>query len=479
MPAYYPIALSLRGRIAVVIADGALAEGKVRALLAAGARVALVSERPTDGLQELAAESKIELRQRAYREGDLRDAYLAIAAPPDRAQNRAIWSEAESLGVLLNAVDDVEHCHFIAPAIVNRGPVTVAVSTSGASPALAVRLRDSIARVVRPEHGQLATILGEMRESVARRVPDLERRKQLWFDVVDSDALCTLASRSRGDARSIVERLVARAETVATTRATDLVEARGAVTLVGAGPGRPGLVTVEGLRAIRCADAVVYDRLVHPALLRAAPVHARRIFAGKAPRGDRHAQDWINETLISLAREGLRVVRLKGGDPFVFGRGAEECAALSAAGIPYRVVPGISSAIAAPGAAGIPVTHREHAAAFVVVAGERAASASPVDWAAIARIPTIVVMMGVFQLRTVLDRLQAHGLGGETPAAIVASATRSCQRTLIGTVATLADQADAAAIAPPATLIVGDVVRAAPHTAFGTPTALAINGTDQ
>lgn len=466
---YYPVSLSLEGRRAVVIADGDLAAVKTRALLDVGAIVTVITSHPVRDVTALHAEGRIELRARPYQRGDLDGAYIAIACPTDRALNSAIFSEAEERRVLLNAVDDVEHCHFIAPALVQRGPVTVAISTSGASPALAVRLRQLIERVVRPEHGRLAQLLGGMRGDIANRVPDLERRKELWFAAVDSSAVHALKRGNDREARIIVDRAVTRATTGARERK------QGFVTLVGAGPGRPGLITVEGLRALRKADVVLYDRLVHPALLRAAPAHAQRAFVGKSPRGASMPQEWINDSLVSLANDGLNVVRLKGGDPFVFGRGAEECAALRAAGIPHRVIPGISSAIAAPGAAGIPVTHREVSSAFVVVSGEQAASATPLDWEGIARIPTIVVMMGVAQLPVVIDRLRSHGVTGDTPAAVIAAATRGDERRVVGTVATIAVLVERASIEPPATLIVGGVVRV-PFPAHTPLTAVAANG---
>ncbi len=452
---YYPIALSLQGRTAVVIADGALADEKVRALLRAGAVVRVIAEASTPLLDELAASETITLHVRTYRTGDLDGASIAIAAPRDRTLNRAIHAEAEASRVLLNAVDDVPYCHFIAPAIVRRGPITVAVSTSGTSPALASHLKHAIRRVVRREHGRFAALLGALRPEVTKRIPDPERRKRLWTEIVASGALRLIARKRGRAARTVVGRLIDAAATGVHAR----VAPRGHVTLVGAGPGRPGLVTVAGLRALRRADVVLYDRLASRALLRAAPPHAELIAAGKQARGQRVTQEWINETLVRHARCGRRVVRLKGGDPFVFGRGGEECAALRNAGVRYRVIPGVTSAVAAASAAGIPVTHRGVASAFVVVTAEQAAShADQPDWTSIARIPTIVVMMGLAQLRAVAARLRDAGLGDDTPCAIVAAATLRSQRTAIGTLATIADLAAAASIASPATLVIGHVV---------------------
>jgi uroporphyrin-III C-methyltransferase/precorrin-2 dehydrogenase/sirohydrochlorin ferrochelatase len=462
---YYPVSLQLHGRKAVVIADGAIAEEKALALLGAGAHVVVIGISPTRAVETLAAQSRLVVERRAYRPGDLDGAFLAIVSNEDPDVHRAVWRDAERRGVLLNAVDDTRHCHFIAPAIHRQGDITVAVSTAGTSPALAVRLRDAIARVVRPEHGRAAALFGAMRAAVAARVPDAARRRRLWFDIVDSDVFALLRRGRDGEARARINEFVAAASGDSGGRPHGATI--GSVTLVGAGPGRPGLLTVAGLRALRRADAVVYDRLVHPALVRAAPARAKRIFVGKRAGVCSVSQEQINDTLIQLARAGHTVVRLKGGDPFVFGRGAEECAAVRAAGIQCAVISGVTSAIAAPAAAGIPVTHREHASAFAVITAAQGPSSPPVDWSACARMPTLVVLMGLQRLGPVLDRLRAHGVDPRTPAAMIANATLRQQRTVTGTVETLERLVADARLAGPATLIVGQTVRLADAAADG------------
>lgn len=233
----------------------------------------------------------------------------------------------------------------------------------------------------------------------------------------------------------------------------------GRVYLVGAGPGDPELITVKGLSILRRADVVVFDRLVHPALLDEVPPHAERIFAGKRTGRHHLAQEEINQVLIERARAGLMVVRLKGGDPFVFGRGGEECESLHAAGIPVDVIPGISAAVAVPALAGIPVTHRRYASGFAVITGHECDGASDLDWTALARLPTLVVLMGLRRLHEISDRLVASGADPQTPAAVIASGSLPQQRAVTGTLATIATLAEGAALVPPATLIVGEVVR--------------------
>ena len=470
---YYPVSLDLRGRAAVVLGGGPLAEAKVNGLLEAGARVTVIAPAPTAPLHQLASRGAITLHRRQYRDGDLADAHLAIAAletAEDRQLHAEIWREAEQRRVLLNAADDAQYCHFIAPAIHRQGNVTVAVSTGGASPALAVRLRDTIARRVGPEYGEFASLLATFRRVVAQAVPDQRSRTQLWNGIVASNALRLVRGGDRRGARERIAALVRGAATRSSGEAETSPlpndnhrgrQRHGIVYLVGGGPGAPGLITVRGLRALRRADVVVYDRLVNPALVAQAPARARRIYAGKkAGEGSPGRQEAINRILVRLARRGLRVVRLKGGDPFVFGRGGEEYAALRAANVPVRVIPGVSAAIAAPGAVGVPVTHRGAASAFVVVSGRGESDADPdVDWPAVARMPTVVVLMGLATVRRVACRLLEQGLSFNTPAAVIASATLPAQRAVVGTLGTITALVAEAELTSPATLVVGDVVR--------------------
>ena len=458
--AHYPVMLDLRGRLAVVIGGGAIAEGKLRELRESGARVRVVSPEVTTGIAALARAGEVEHVRRAYALGDLRGARLAIAATDDRAVNRAVWEEAESLGVLLNAVDDVEHCHFIAPSVHRQGDVTVTVSTAGRCPALAVRLRELFARFVRREHAEFARVAGAWRAEIARRVPPLAARRALWYRIVDSSALDDLRRDDRAAAHAAIEALVREAEaSLGAAPGDDVRRPTGSVALVGAGPGDAGLITVRGLALLRAADVVLHDRLVTAELLACAGPGARLVPVGKHGHGASTSQEEINALMVREARAGHRVVRLKGGDPFVFGRGAEEVEALREAGIAVEVVPGITSAVAAPAAAGIPVTHRALSSGFAVVTGhESDEGSSTLDWAALARMPTLVVLMGLRALPRITARLLVHGLAPDTPAAVVAQGTRPEQRVVVATVATIAEAVAASGVAQPATLVVGRVV---------------------
>ncbi len=456
---FYPAFLDLRGRRTVVVGGGAIAEQKVLGLVAAGARVTVVSPAVTLRLRDLAHQRDVELSERPYRPGDLAGAFLAIAATDDGAVNEAVWAEAEQRGILLNAVDDLPHCSFIAPSVHRRGDVTVAVSTAGKSPALAVRLRERIGRMIGPEYGALADVLGALRPSVAARVPDQRARLQLWYRIVDSDALDLLR---RGDAPRAERRIADLIEAAAMGADDPTPRPPGIVYIVGAGPGNPDLITVRGLEVLGTADVVVYDRLVHQDLVDRAPPWAERVFVGKRSGGTAQRlveQEEINALLVAEARAGRTVVRLKGGDPYVFGRGAEEAEALRAGGVAFAVIPGVTSAVAAPGSAGIPVTHRRYGSAFAVVAGHECDGPSDLDWEALARIPTLVFLMGARALPEIARRLLAHGVPATRPAAVVASATLPNERTVVGTLGTIARLAQRGGLEPPATLIVGDVVR--------------------
>src|SRR5213593_510175 len=297
---FYPAFLDLRGRRTVVVGGGAIAEQKVLGLVAAGARVTVVSPAVTLRLRDLAHQRDVELSERPYRPGDLAGAFLAIAATDDGAVNEAVWAEAEQRGILLNAVDDLPHCSFIAPSVHRRGDVTVAVSTAGKSPALAVRLRERIGRMIGPEYATLLELLGELRAELAQRVPDARIRTRLWYRIVDSDAIESVRRGDVAGARRRIEQLVQAAAGRRNGRTARPPRGAGIVSIVGAGPGDPGLITRRGLERLRAAEVVVYDRLVHPDLLEEAPPWAERIFVGKRPGSEGHSlpQEQINTLLI-------------------------------------------------------------------------------------------------------------------------------------------------------------------------------------
>jgi len=494
----YPVNLiDLSNRKSIVIGGGAVALRKVEGLLAGGADVTVISPTLVEGLAELHAAGKIAVIAREYKEDDLGAAWLVIAATDDPAVNHAVAAGAMRRGQLVNVVDDPEHSNFIVPAVVRRGELALAICTGGASPALARRLREHLEAVIGPEYGDLAALLAELRPQLLACYPAGQPRLDAALRLVDSDLLAVLQSQGMAAARAYAQQMImsprtrqgppeeaARPEIQTVTDSAGIFRRRslrplrsgcsvsatfetpearlapGTVYLVGAGPGDPGLITVRGLACLRGADVVVYDRLIPRALLSEAP-QALWIDVGKQP--DRHPvlQEQINEILVAQARLGKIVVRLKGGDPFVFGRGGEEAEALAREGLPFEVVPGVTSAIAAAAYAGIPITHRDAASSFAVFTGHRRSDAGEqaAGQQAAASADTLVFLMGMGNLPTIVDELLAAGRSADTPVAVVSHGTWPQQRTVTGSLHDIVGKVTAANIAAPAAVIAGDVVR--------------------
>jgi uroporphyrin-III C-methyltransferase / precorrin-2 dehydrogenase / sirohydrochlorin ferrochelatase len=464
MPFGYPVLLDLGGRRAVVIGETAVREGKVEGLLAGGAgEVLVVADRPSGRLDALEAlDDRVRVLRRAWEPADLAGAAVCVAASGDPAERSALAREARARGVLVNVMDDVPNCDWAAPAVVRRGELVLAIGTGGASPALARKLRMVLSEEFGPEWVEVLAVLRSVREETAPLLPDLADRARRWSRALDPDEAATLVREGRAD--ELRELLLMRLLTDDPSG-----EARGKVFLVGAGPGDPKLITVRGAQALGLADVVVYDRLASPALLDLTPPGAERIYAGKEPGRPAMRQDQIEALLVERALRGQTVVRLKGGDPFVFGRGGEEAIACVRAGIPFEVVPGVTSAVAAPASAGIPLTHRGLAHSFAVVTGS-AAHGDQVDLArAATATDTLVLLMAAGTLSEACAELIAAGRPADEPAAIIQWATTADQRTVVGTLADLPALARAAAIGPPATLVVGAVASLAATLARSEP----------
>lgn len=447
MPFGYPVMLEVQGRRCLVIGGGSIGEGKVRGLLEAEASVTAVAPLLTAGLEGLARDGLIEAVRRDYRPGDLQGAFLAIAATDDRAANARIFHDARAAGVLFNAVDDIEHCDFAAPSTVRRGDLIIAVSTGGKAPALAKRLRRELEQQFPEQYADFLALLSEVRQkALAERVVDFDEWARRWDAALDKDLFAAVRRGRPQEARQTLWKEL-----------TDPGPGPrpGRVAIVGAGPGDPGLMTVRARQELAHADVVVYDRLVDPELIGGR----ESIYVGKTPGAHSPAQEQINSLLIRLAGEGKKVVRLKGGDPFVFGRGAEEAQALAAAGIEHTVVPAPTSAVAALAAAGIPVTDRRFASSVAIVTGH-CGGGKPVRWEAIARAcDTIVVLMGIKNLPLIAQGLIGGGLSPDTPAAVVEKATLPEQRVIVAPLSRLAALVQAQGVRSPAVIVVGEVVR--------------------
>jgi uroporphyrin-III C-methyltransferase / precorrin-2 dehydrogenase / sirohydrochlorin ferrochelatase len=449
---HLPIFLEIAGRRCVVIGGGEVALRKVERCLRCQAQVEVIAPELCEGLAVLAQRGALVHHARSWREGDARGAVLVYAATDDRAVNEAVSQEAAAAGIPVNVVDNPDLCTFITPSIIERPPMQVAISSSGASPVLARLLRARLETYIPSGYGELAQLMKRAREAVARAFPDGVVRRRFWERILQGPVAELMFG---GRAREAEARLQAE---IAAGPEPDA--GRGEVWLVGAGPGDPDLLTFRALRLMQQADVVVYDRLVAPVLLDLVRRDAERIYVGKERDQHTLAQDAINQLLVDRARAGQRVLRLKGGDPFIFGRGGEEIATLKAEGIPFQVVPGITAASGCSAYAGIPLTHRDHAQSVVFVTGHMKDGRLALDWQALAAARTTrVFYMGVQAAPVISRELIAAGLSGDTPAALVEQGTQPTQRVITSTLAGLPAAIAAAEVKPPSLIIVGEVVQ--------------------
>ena len=427
---YYPVFLDLANQPCIVLGDGKFAREKAASLREAGAVVRVIPSRE-------------------YRTGDLTGARLVVDASEDPEINRLSWDEAEAAGILINVVDRPAQCRFIAPAIVRRDPLLVAISTSGESPYLASALRVRIERWLGREWGPFVALVGNVRRQLRARGVPIPEQTRIYRRIVNSEVR-NLIRRGRPDGAAHLA--------VAIAQAGD--RGAGRVALVGAGPGDPDLLTFAARELLADADYVLHDALIAPETLALCGPDTRLEHVGKRAGLESPRQEDITARLIELARAGRSVVRLKGGDPFVFGRGGEELAGLVQAGIEVVIVPGVTAALAAPAAAGIPVTLRGVASSLAITTARGGGSLERLRELALAA-DTLVVLMPRTNLADVAAAL-AEAVGGSRPAAVISNATLPSQRTVTGTLESIARLAEQAAIETPATLVVGDVVAAAP-----------------
>ena len=409
----------------------------------------------------------VDLRRRRFAASDLEGAFLVMVATNQADLNHEIASEARARGVLVNVSDDPDYCDFILPAVVRRGEVQVAVTTGGGSPAFARFLREQLEDLITPEYGRLLDITAQLRQEI-RGLGD-HFSPDRWQRALHGEALRHLRHGDVESATASMRRALGFGGEGAPREQRPAI--RGNVVLVGAGPGDPGLLTIAGREAISSADVVLYDRLVNRGLLELAPESARVVYVGKGPHNDGPmTQDQINELICTEALAGRRVVRLKGGDPFVFGRGGEEALAAIAAGVPVTVIPGVSAAIAVPASAGIPVTHRGLSSAFTVITGQQGPDGPPIDWGAVSRLGgTLVLLMGVEALPAITAQLLSAGMAPTTPAAVIEHGTWPDQRIITGALDNIAARALEAAVHAPSTTVIGAVAALADDLEWKSP----------
>lgn len=460
---YLPIFCQLDNKPVLLVGGGEVAERKARLLLDAGAHLTVVAPELDPELAELAANGSIEWLAGEFAPAHLTGKWLVVAATDRREVNALVYQSANQARIFANVVDDPKRSSFIMPSIIDRSPLMVAISSGGKAPVLARLLREKLEAML-PQHlGAVATFAGSLRDRVKARFATMGERRRFWERLLGADRLGQ--ALARGDHAS--------AHQLADTLFAEESKAHGEVVLVGAGPGDPGLLTLHALRQMQQADVVVYDRLVSDEVMALVRRDAKRIFVGKQAGNHCVPQEGINQLLLDEAKKGQRVVRLKGGDPFIFGRGGEELETLVGTGIGFQVVPGITAASGCAAYAGIPLTHRDHAQSVRFVTAHGKGGAQDLDWPLLAKDKqTLVFYMGLSSCGVIREQLLAHGKGGDTPVALIERGTQPCQRVIRCTLEQLPELA--VGVESPALIMVGSVVTLADQLAwFGTsPTSM-------
>ncbi|MCC5793102.1 MAG: uroporphyrinogen-III C-methyltransferase [Chromatiales bacterium] len=458
---YFPLFARLVDEPCLVVGGGQVALRKTRMLCSCGAQVTVNAPEICAGLRELAAGGQVSLVERPFDPQLVETHLLVVAATGDSAVNATIAATARAAHRLCNVVDDGPLSSFINPAVIDRSPVIVALSSGGAAPVLVRRLRQQLEQWLPARLGVLARWAGSLRDQVRSALPGIDARRRFWEQLLEGPLAQRLLSGQAVDVQQDVEMLLGEAESAALP---------GEAWLVGAGPGDPGLLTLAGLRLLEQAEVILHDRLVSPEILALARRDAEFIDVGKTGGGPSTSQEAINRLLVERVRAGQRVCRLKGGDPYIFGRGGEEALALAAAGLPFRVIPGITAASGCAAYAGMPLTHRELASAVSFVSARLAPGAGDPDWAALAALDhTLAIYMPVARLADVAAALVRHGRPPGTPAALVEAGTTRAQRHVSATLEDIAGVATREQVGSPALLLVGPVVALAGQLGWWAP----------
>lgn len=450
---YLPVSLNIRHQRCLVVGGGEVAVRKAGLLLRAGAYLRVVAPDISDAMVRLLADNTHhQLHRREFMPSDLEHVVLVIAATDHRLVNEEVSQLARFHKIPVNVVDQPELCSFVLPSIVDRSPVTVAVSSGGSSPVLARTLRAKIETMVPASYGRLAKLVGSLREAAKNRFADPQQRRQFWEQVLDGPVAELVFAGREQEAQSLLE---------ATLSAGDKPSPeKGEVYLIGAGPGDPDLLTFRALRLMQQADVVLYDRLVSEPILDLVRRDAERIYVGKARSNHAVPQEEINEMLVRLAQQGKRVCRLKGGDPFIFGRGGEEIERLKEEGIPFQVVPGITAASGCSAYSGIPLTHRDYSQSVRFVTAHLREGAVELPWFELAQErQTIVFYMGLNALDRICSELIKHGKAPETPVALIQQGTTPQQKVWTADLASITQKIASEEVHAPTLIIVGDVVR--------------------
>ncbi|EPJ44902.1 MAG: siroheme synthase [Osedax symbiont Rs1] len=448
---YLPLFFKLENRNALLVGGGQVALRKARLLVRTKAIVTVISREIDPQLAQLLADNNGTAMIGEY-SADLLDGKLLVtAATDDQSLNRQVYEDALSRNIPVNVVDNPQLCTFVFPAIVDRSPIVIAISSGGQAPVLVRVLRAKLETLIPNGYSKLALLAGKFRSSVKAKFKTINQRRNFWESVLQGQVAETMLAGREKDAYALMREKLENADTKLPA---------GEVYLVGAGPGDPELLTFKALRLMQQADVVLYDALVSKEIMELCRRDAELIFVGKNRDNHSVPQHDINKMLIEQASKGRRVVRLKGGDPFIFGRGGEELQSLRAQGIPFQVVPGITAASACSTYAGIPLTHRDYAQSVTFVTGQQKNRSSELDYSQLARgNQTVVFYMGLHNLADICSKLVDAGQDAETPAAIVSRGTAIDQQVLVGTLASLESLQATAKLPAPALIIVGQVVQ--------------------
>ncbi len=436
---------------ALVVGGGNIAARKILRLLDAGAQVRVIAPDLNKSLAQLVNQHAIEHVNRDFVSDDVKNARLVIAATDQKNINALVAQSAHDLGIPVNVSDDPSAGNFIIPSLVDRSPLLIAVSTGGASPVLSRILAARIEAFIPAAYKDLAELAGRYRAQVQSSIKDARQRLRFWENLLSGKIGEKVLQGRLNEAEKQMQQAV---------KSPDLSSLQGEVYLVGAGPGDPDLLSFRALRLMQQADVVLYDRLVSDRILALIRRDATRIYVGKRRADHAMPQHTINEQLVIHAKSGKRVLRLKGGDPFIFGRGGEEIDTLADHGVSFQIVPGITAAAGCASYAGIPLTHRDHAQACIFVTGHLKDNTVDLNWTALVQPQqTVVIYMGLLGLPTICQQLIAHGMHSDTPIALVAQGTTRNQFVLTGTLSSMPSQVQHKAIKPPTLIIIGDVVR--------------------
>ncbi|MBF7683374.1 uroporphyrinogen-III C-methyltransferase [Acinetobacter sp. B5B] len=446
----FPISLKLKQQICLIVGGGGIAYRKAFLLNKAGAIIHIVAPEVSADLEALVVQGKGQVFKRYFSETDLDLPYKLVIAATDNAQvNQSVFEYCESRNLLVNSVDDIPHCRFMVPAIVDRSPLVISIASNGTSPVLSRQIRTQLETMIPHGMGKLAEFSGAWRTRVKAKIPSPEERRIFWENLYAGSLKEHVFNDQLEKAQAIMH---------------DALEAwqtpQGEVYLVGAGPGDPELLTLKALRLMQQSDVVIYDRLVSAAVLELCRRDADKIYVGKSRSNHSVPQEGINQLLIQYAKEGKRVCRLKGGDPFIFGRGGEEIQELFTENISFQVVPGITAASGCAAYAGIPLTHRDYAQSVRFLTGHLKEGSPDLPWQELVyENQTLVIYMGLVGLSTICKQLIAHGQRENMPVALISKGTTPEQKVVIGTLSCIVSKVHEHDIQAPTLTIIGDVVQ--------------------